>query len=158
MNLIKYKYASVFVDEGNCAEALPILKDAADHLPQRYQVQFQAGYCFYKADDYAAAIRYFERSLLAWPASEKQSGSLHDLLIALGDSYTKSENLQGAAGAYSRLVSVFPDSPQGNLRLGRILAGLGRQQDAERFLLRGRELGALDSDPEGASPLVPREQ
>jgi len=109
---------------GECAAAIPHFEAAIRAQPNLARANYNLGYCLATNGDDAAAIPHFEAAVRAQPG-------FADAHFRLAMSLSKIPGrAPDAIGEYRTTLRLMPDDARPHVRLGMLLASMGRTEEA----------------------------
>jgi tetratricopeptide (TPR) repeat protein len=120
---LKAALGAAYLKLERVAEALPLLRDAAERLPDDVLTQGNAGMAYAMSGDFRSAAQLFERVLELDPSSREAMGTL-------GQIYLRSGQPERAEKLLERSVELAPGDPRAHYALGEFYHQTGQMGPA----------------------------
>ncbi|RPI23916.1 MAG: tetratricopeptide repeat protein, partial [Acidobacteria bacterium] len=124
--LIWVEEAKIFMDAGYYEQALYYLEKGAAAFPNRPDVLYSIGVCYFNLRQYNTAIPYFQRVVQAQPSIE--------LWGMLAKAYEETGENYSAIQIYDRALSQYPQSAEIHYNLGVLYHRIGDSDQAVEHL------------------------
>src|SRR5262249_50788541 len=93
-DMSKENLSATLMAQGHFAQAVPLLQDAVQYKPQRWNLLNYLGISYYHLRDYPKAVDYLSRAIAVDPREPGQYAYLGLAQLKLGQSYLAAENFQ----------------------------------------------------------------
>jgi len=138
--------ATLMLEQGEQANAIPVLRKILTTDPQIFVAQMQLGMAYSKLRNYREAVTPLRRATELMPTSGPAHFALGRALLSVGD-------LQAGAGELEVAVELMPSTLGPQFYLATAYAATGRTEQAMEYC---RKTLALDSNHYGANLLLGR--
>lgn len=130
------------MQENRIADAIGLLREAADLIPTEPDLLVQLSVAYCRAGDFASAVVV----LLPFDANHPSNA---DALLTMGTAYMGLGRIGEARVATEKSLKIRPDSPEANYNMAQILVSLSPPEvgEAQQHYRRALELG-LAPDPD----------
>jgi tetratricopeptide (TPR) repeat protein len=112
---------------GNLAQALELLRPAAEALPEDPEIRMHLGAALARSGDFEGALEQYRTAVRLQPTNPRAHYNLGTTLTSLGRD-------DEAVVALRRAIELHPEFPQAVFNLGQAMRRLGRHPEALPFL------------------------
>ena len=112
---------------GNLAQALQLLRPAAEALPEDPEIRMHLGAALARSGDFEAALEQYQEAVRLQPTNPRAHYNLGTTLTSMGRD-------DEAVVALRRAVELHPEFPQALFNLGQAMRRFGRHAEALPFL------------------------
>jgi tetratricopeptide (TPR) repeat protein len=117
--------ADALAQAGHAAEALTILQETLDALPDSGRARYAMARLHQRQGNYSEALRDFDRAVLFRPLL-----GLNGIYETMGSLYAARQDFEAAAAAYAARLELHPNDPDGHYDLGDMYLRQDRHDEA----------------------------